>query len=123
MGFNFIVYTDMQEITKKDAIKVMRRFDKNLNVTNKNIPFFHCLRDNLACLPGVPKGRKRRFWVFVRSMKGARGMRKENAFLFSLLPRARSRSYIPFSRCLSNVCHVCQRLSSYSIIVFIFLAN
>ena len=38
-------------------------------------------------------------------------MRKENAFLFSLLPRARSPSYIPFSRCLSNVCHVCQRLS------------
>ena len=53
----------MQEIKKKDAIKVMRRFDKNLNVTNKNIPFFHCLRDNLACVPGVPKGRKRRFWV------------------------------------------------------------
>ena len=41
----------------------MQRFDKNLNVTNKNIPFFHCLRDNLACVPGVPKGRKRRFWV------------------------------------------------------------
>ena len=44
-------------------MKVTRRFDKNLNVTNKNIPFFHCLRDNLACVPGVPKGRKRRFWV------------------------------------------------------------
>ena len=28
-------------------IKVMRRFDKNLNVTNKNIPFFHCLRDRI----------------------------------------------------------------------------
>ena len=41
----------------------MRRFDKNLNVTNKSIPFFHYLRDNLACVPGVPKGRKRRFWV------------------------------------------------------------
>ena len=53
----------MQEIKKKDAIKVMRRFDKNLNVTNKNIPFSHCLRDNLACVPGVPKGRKRRFSV------------------------------------------------------------
>ena len=46
----------MQEIKKKDAIKVMRRFDKNLNVTNKSIPFFHYLRDNLACVPGVPKG-------------------------------------------------------------------
>ena len=23
----------------------MQRFDKNLNVTNKNIPFSHCLRD------------------------------------------------------------------------------
>ena len=41
----------------------MRRFGKNLNVTNKDIPFFHCLRDNLACVPGVPKRRKRRFWV------------------------------------------------------------
>ena len=41
----------------------MQRFDKNLNVTNINIPFFHCLRDNLAFVPGVPKGRKRRFWV------------------------------------------------------------
>ena len=41
----------------------MLRFDKNLNVTNKIILFFHCLRDNLACTPGVPKGRKRRFWV------------------------------------------------------------
>ena len=48
-------------------MKVMRRFDKNLNVTNKNIPFFHCLRDNLACVPGVPKGRKRRFWVREKS--------------------------------------------------------
>ena len=25
---------------KKDTIKVMRRFYKNLNVTSKNIPFF-----------------------------------------------------------------------------------
>ena len=41
----------------------MRRFDNNRNVTNKNIQFFHCLRNNLACVPGVPKGRKRRFWV------------------------------------------------------------
>ena len=41
----------------------MLRFDKNLNVTNKIILFFHCLRDILARAPGVPKGRKRRFWV------------------------------------------------------------
>ena len=47
----------MQEIKKKDAIKVMRRFDKNLNVTNKNIPFFHCLRDNLAC--GVRRSKEK----------------------------------------------------------------
>ena len=72
-------------------MKVMRRFDKNLNVTNKNIPFSHCSRDNLACVPGVPKGRKRRFWVREKR-EGREGMRKENAFLSSLLSRARSHS-------------------------------
>ena len=76
----------------KDALKVMRRFDKNLNVTNKNNPFFHCLRDNLAYVTGVPKGRKRTFWVREKREAGSRGMRMENAFLSSLLPRARSRS-------------------------------
>ena len=35
----------------------MARFDKNLNVTSTNIPFF------LACVTGVPKGRERGFWA------------------------------------------------------------
>ena len=45
----------MQEI-KQRCYQGNAKVDKNLNVTNKNIPFFHCLRDNLACVPGVPKG-------------------------------------------------------------------
>ena len=53
----------------------MQRFDKNLNVTNKNIPVFHCLRDNLACVPGVPKEKKRRFWV--REKREGRAMNEE----------------------------------------------
>ena len=61
----------------------MRRFDKNLNVTNKNIPFFHCLRDNLACVPGVPKGRKRRFWVREKSEGRARNEEGERVPLLA----------------------------------------
>ena len=68
----------------------MQRFDKNLNVTNKNIPFFHCFRDNLAYVTGVPKGRKKRFWVGEKREAGARGMRMENSFLSWLLPLAQS---------------------------------
>ena len=55
----------------KDAIKVMGRFDKNLNVTSTNIPFF----PNLACVSSVPKARERGVQR-VRSTEGAGGRRK-----------------------------------------------
>ena len=61
----------------------MRRFDKNLNVTNKNIPFFHCLRDNLACVRGVPKGRKRRFWLREKREGRARNEEGERVALLA----------------------------------------
>ena len=43
-------------------LKKMGRFvEMNLNVTSKNIKlFFHCLRDNLACVACVPKRRERK---------------------------------------------------------------
>ena len=56
-------------------MKIMQRFDKNLNVTSKNISVFHCLRANLACVPGVPKEKKRRFWV--REKREGRAMNEE----------------------------------------------
>ena len=65
----------------------MERFDKNLNVTSKNINFFvHCLRDNLVLVACVPKGTER------KRMLGARERRKGNTFLSSLLPPAWSRA-------------------------------
>ena len=68
-------------LLKLHAIKVVERFDKNLNVTSKNINFFvHCLRDNLARVACVPKGAER------KRMLGARERRKGNTFLSSLLP-------------------------------------
>ena len=40
----------------------MGRLDKNLSVTSNNFLFLlHCLRDNLACVAGIPKRRKRGF--------------------------------------------------------------
>ena len=76
------------KLTCKKAIKVMRRFDKNLNVTNKKIPFFHCLRDNLACVRGVPKGRKRRFWVREKHEGRARNEEGERVPLLASPSRA-----------------------------------
>ena len=70
----------------------MRRFDKNLNVTNKNIPFFHCLRDNLACVPGVPNGRKRRFWV--REKREGRARNEEGERVPLLAPPSRTVSLL-----------------------------
>ena len=67
---------------------VMRSFDKNVNVTNKNIPFFHCLRDNLACVPGVPKGRKRRLWVREKRKGRARNEEGERVPLLASPSRA-----------------------------------
>ena len=62
----------------------MGRFDKNLNVTRTNIPFFsHCLRDNLASVTGVPKGRERGFWAREKHEGRAR---KEEGERFPILP-------------------------------------
>ena len=68
----------------KDAIKVMGRFDKNLDVTRTNIPLFsHCLRDNLPRVASVPKGRERGFWA---SEKHEGRARKEEGEPVPLLP-------------------------------------
>ena len=78
----------------------MRRFDKNLNVTNKNNPF--CLRDNLTCVPGVPKGRKRRFWVREKREGLARNEEGERVPLLASPSRAVSLLHslppLPFER-------------------------
>ena len=83
----------------------MRRFDKNLNVTNKNIPFFHFLRDNLAYVPGVPKGRKRRFCVREKREERARNEEGERVPLLASPSRAVSllnslpfRTFAPYAR-------------------------
>ena len=84
----------------------MRRFDKNLNVTNKNIPFFHCLRDNLACVPGVPKERKRRFWVREKREGRARNEEGERVPLLASPSRAVSllnSLLLPFERLPSGL--------------------
>ena len=98
----------MQEIKKKKMllIKVMRRFDKNLNVTNKNIPFFHCLRDNLACVTGVPKRRKMRFWVREKREGRARNEEEKRVSLLASPSRAVSLLH-SLPRSLSNACHIC----------------
>ena len=56
----------------------MGRFDKNLNVTSTNIPFF----PNLACVSSVPKARE----SLAREKHGGRARKEEGA-----------RSYPPFS--------------------------
>ena len=63
----------------------MQRFDKNLNVTNKIFPFSHSLRNSLVCVAGILKGRKGDLG-YVRSVKGARGKRKENTLPSLYLP-------------------------------------
>ena len=64
----------------------MGRFDQNLNVMIKNIPIFPPLFERQS---GLSKGREREYGR-VGSTKGARGMRKGNAFLSSRLPRGQS---------------------------------
>ena len=95
----------------------MGRFDKNLNVTSKNIPFFPSLFERES---GLSKGRERGYGR-VGSTKGARGRRKGDAPLLPSPSRAVSRlNSIPFpfgSR------HAGQRQSSYPIIIFIFPDN
>ena len=61
----------------------MERFDKNLNVTSTNIPFPHCLKDHLACVASVPKGRERGFWALEKHEGRAR---KEEGERVPLLP-------------------------------------
>ena len=74
----------------KDAIKVLGRFDKNLNVTRTNISFFPIVWEIIY--PGWQAFQREGKEDFgcVRSTKDARGRRKGNAFLSFLLPRVRS---------------------------------
>ena len=84
----------------------MRRFDNNLNVTNKNIQLFHCLRDNLVCVPGVPKRRKMRFWVRDKREGRARNEEEERVSLLASPSRAVSLLH-SLPRSLSNASHLC----------------
>ena len=74
----------------KDAIKVMGRFDKNLDVTRTNIPFFPTVWEIIYPEWQAFQREGKKDFGRVRSTKDARGRRKGNPFLSSLLLRARS---------------------------------
>ena len=96
----------------------MGRFDKNLNVTSANIPFF----PNLACVSSILKGWERGFWA--REKHGGHVRKEEGARSYPPFSLARGVSRLnslpsPFERLPRRLAII--KLSYYHI--FIFPAN